>query len=63
MDNFYGHDDAAYACLRLLQYLERKNKTLGQVADELPKYESSPEIKFGLADDIKFKFIDEQIQR
>jgi phosphomannomutase/phosphoglucomutase len=62
MDNFYGHDDAAYACLRLLQYLERKNKTLGQVADELPKYESSPEIKFGLADDIKFKFIDEQIQ-
>jgi len=63
MDNFYGHDDAAYACLRLLQYLERVGKTLGQVADELPEYVSSPEIKFGLADDIKFQFIEDKIQQ
>lgn len=61
MDNFYGHDDGAYACLRLLSYLERKGKKLSQLIEELPKYISSPEIKFGLADEIKFKFISEVI--
>jgi len=61
MDNFYGHDDAAFACLRLMAYLERKNQTLSQEVTKLAHYVSSPEIKFGLADDIKFKFIDTEI--
>jgi len=56
-DNFYGHDDGAYASLRLLQYLERKNEVLSQAVSKLSHYVSSPEIKFGLADEIKFKFI------
>jgi phosphomannomutase/phosphoglucomutase len=60
-DNFYGHDDAAYASLRLMQYLERKNETLSQAAAQLSQYISSPEIKLGLGDDIKFKLIDEKI--
>lgn len=63
MDNFYGHDDGAYASLRLLQYLERKDQTLAQAVDLLPKYVSSPEIKLGLADEIKFKFIDTTIRK
>lgn len=62
MDNFYGHDDGAYASIRLLQYLERKNQKLSEAAAGLSKYVSSPEIKFGLADDIKFKFIDTVIR-
>lgn len=62
MDNFFGHDDGAYASLRLLQYLERKNQTLVQAVSELSIYVSSPEIKFGLADDIKFKFIETVIK-
>lgn len=62
MDNFYGHDDGAYASLRLLQFLERKKMALSQVVNQLPHYVSSPEIKFGLADNIKFKFIDTKIK-
>lgn len=62
MDNFFGHDDGAYASLRLLQYLERKQQTLSQAAGLLSKYVSSPEIKFGLADSIKFQFIDTKIR-
>lgn len=62
MDNFFGHDDGAYASLRLLQYLERKNQQLSDATAELSMYVSSPEIKFGLADDIKFKFIDTVIR-
>jgi len=62
MDNFFGHDDGAYASLRLLAYLERKNQTLSEAVSELAVYVSSPEIKFGLADDIKFEFINTVIQ-
>lgn len=62
MDNFFGHDDGAYASLRLLQYLERTKQKLSQAVDKLSIYVSSPEIKFGLADDIKFKFIDTKIR-
>jgi phosphomannomutase/phosphoglucomutase len=57
MDNFYGHDDCAFASLRLLNYLKRVKKSLGQVVSELPKYVSSPEIKLGLSDKIKFSFV------
>lgn len=62
MDNFYGHDDGANASLRLLQYLERKEQTLSQAFAKLPKYFSSPEIKFGLADAVKFQLIDNEIK-
>jgi len=62
MDNFFGHDDGAFASLRLLAYLERKNQSLGQAVALLSKYVSSPEIKFGLADAIKFEFVKNQIQ-
>lgn len=61
-DNFYGHDDGAYASLRLLQYLERTKQTVSQAAGKLSKYISSPEIKFGLADAIKFEFIQTKIK-
>lgn len=62
MDNFYGHDDGAYASLRLLQYLERTNQSLGEATSKLSIYVSSPEIKFGLADEIKFEFINTKIR-
>lgn len=61
MDNFYGHDDGAIGSLRLLAYLTRVGKSLKEVIQELPQYVSSPEIKLGLADEIKFQFIDNQI--
>lgn len=61
MDNFYGHDDAAYACLRLLSYLERRKIKLSEAVSELVQYISSPEIKLGLPDEIKFQLIDQEI--
>ena len=60
-DNAYGHDDTSFATLRLLSYLKRHNKSLKEVINEIPKYISSPEIKLGLADAIKFKFINDKI--
>ena len=63
MDNFYGHDDGAIASLRVLAYLTRRGKSLSEVVNELPKYISSPEIKLGLADDVKFQLINNEIKR
>lgn len=62
MDNFFGHDDGAYASLRLLAYLERTEQELSEAVSKLSQYISSPEIKLGLADEIKFKFIDTEIK-
>lgn len=61
MDNFYGHDDGAIATLRLLAYLTRVDKTLAAVIDELPVYVSSPEIKVGCPDAIKFQIVTDKI--
>ena len=61
VDNFYGHDDGAIATLRLLAYLTRTGKSLAEEVDMLPKYVSSPEIKVGCPDDVKFKLVSEKI--
>lgn len=61
MDNFYGHDDGAIASLRLLAYLTKVKKSLAAVIDELPQYVSSPEIKVGCPDAIKFSLVSEKI--
>jgi len=61
LDNFYGHDDGAIASLRLLAYLTRVNKSLHEAVSELPQYISSPEIKVGCPDAIKFKLVSEKI--
>ena len=62
-DNFYGHDDEAYATLRLLAYLARVGKSLAQVVDELPKYVTSPEIKVGCPDKVKFELVSDKISK
>lgn len=61
VDNFYGHDDGAIASLRLLAYLTRVGKSLKQAVSELPQYVSSPEIKVGCPDAIKFQLVSEKI--
>lgn len=61
VDNFYGHDDGAIASLRLLAYLTRVGTSLAEAVDELPKYVSSPEIKVGCPDAVKFQIVSEKI--
>ncbi len=62
MDNFFGHDDGAFASMRLLAYLERTKQTLSEAVAKLSTYVSSPEIKFGLADAVKFDFVATKIR-
>ncbi len=61
VDNFYGHDDGAIASLRLLAYLTRTDQSLKEAILKLPHYFSSPEIKVGCADNIKFSVVTDKI--
>ncbi|KKT45418.1 MAG: Phosphoglucomutase/phosphomannomutase alpha/beta/alpha domain III [Candidatus Collierbacteria bacterium GW2011_GWF2_44_15] len=63
LDNYFGHDDAAYACLRLLSFLERKNISLAQAATEFQGYIGSPEIKLGVDDNLKFNLVQGPIKQ
>lgn len=58
-DNAYGHDDAIYAALRVLEYLSDKNISLNELYASFPKFISSPEIKIGCPDNKKKKVIEE----
>ncbi len=62
VDKFYGHDDGFYAALRLLEYLSRRGKKFSEVLKEFPEYISSPEIKVGCPDDVKFDVVKRMLE-
>jgi phosphomannomutase/phosphoglucomutase len=61
-DRFYGYDDAIYASLRLLEILEEERKSLSALADEIPYYYSTPEIRVGCPDDKKFEVVSKLVE-
>jgi phosphomannomutase / phosphoglucomutase len=63
VDNFYGHDDGAIGSLRLLSYLTRVGLSLEEAIKKLPHYISSPEIKLGCPDDVKFAIVSTNITK
>ncbi|HEU0118841.1 MAG TPA: phosphomannomutase/phosphoglucomutase [Alphaproteobacteria bacterium] len=58
-DKYYGYDDAIYAAVRLLTTVSTSGKTLAQWRDELPSTVSTPELRFPVAEERKFKVIEE----
>lgn len=61
--HFYFRDKVAdvgsgiYAGLRLLEILSKTNKSLSELLSDIPKYYSTPEIKFASPDEKKFEVI------
>ena len=58
-DKFNGYDDGIYAGLRLIEILSTTNKTITEYLEGIEHYESTPEIKVAIPDDIKFSKIEE----
>lgn len=58
-DDYYGYDDAIYAAIRLLGFLETQTKSLSQLYDALPKYYNTPEIRIPCTEEDKFKIVDQ----
>lgn len=56
-DTYYGFDDAIYAAIRLLGFLETQSKSLSDLFDALPKYYNTPEIRLPCSEEEKFQII------
>lgn len=57
-DDYYGFDDAIYAAIRLISYLDKKNLSLSEVYEALPKVYNTTEIRVQCDDDKKFDIIE-----
>lgn len=58
-DKYFGFDDGIYAALRLVDIAAKSGKSIARMHDELPKMESTPEIKISCADERKFQAVEE----
>jgi phosphomannomutase/phosphoglucomutase len=57
-DNYYGYDDAIFAGARLLELLSKTEKSLHELASEIPKYVATPEIRVDCNDETKFSVVE-----
>ena len=58
-DGFYGHDDALYVAVRLLDILARGTATMTDLKDAMPVAFNTPEIRFDCPEERKFGAIAE----
>jgi phosphomannomutase/phosphoglucomutase len=58
-DRYYGFDDAIYAACRLLEIVAQVEVPLSEMLKDLPRYESTPEIRVACADERKFDVVGE----
>ncbi|MDP2206444.1 MAG: phosphomannomutase/phosphoglucomutase, partial [Alphaproteobacteria bacterium] len=62
-DKYYGFDDAPYCAVRLLDILSRSGKPLADLVAHLPKMENTPEVRFHVPAERKFKIAPEILAR
>ena len=60
-ENWFYFDDAIHALARVLKIISDSGKSLSELVNELPKYESTPEYRVNCPDDKKFKLVEELI--
>ena len=53
-DGFYGHDDALYVAIRLLDILARSDRPLAAWHDDMASMINTPELRFDCPDEEKF---------
>lgn len=62
-DDYFGYDDAIYVSARVLQTLSRTDRSLSAIMDDLPHFESTPEIRLECASDAeKFKIAEQAVE-
>lgn len=62
-DNWYGFDDAIYAAARLAGLVARSGRSLEELADRIPRYPSTPELRLDCPDDRKFDVVERVVER
>ncbi len=56
-DRWLGFDDAVYAACRILEILDKANAPFSSLLADVPQLVNTPEIRFELPEEIKFKVI------
>jgi phosphomannomutase/phosphoglucomutase len=56
-DNYFGFDDAIYAAARLAGLVQRSGRPFSELADAIPAYPSTPELRVDCAEDLKFEVV------
>lgn len=56
-DKFNGYDDGIYAGLRLIEILSHTNKNIDELLSGINHYESTPELKVKIPDELKFELV------
>ncbi|EKQ55432.1 MULTISPECIES: phosphomannomutase/phosphoglucomutase [unclassified Clostridium] len=56
-DEYFGYDDAIYACARLLRILSNTDKALNELLADIPKTYSTPEIRVECSEDEKLSYV------
>lgn len=62
-DKYYGFDDGPYCAVRLLDILSRSAKPLSALVAHLPKMQNTPEVRFHVPAERKFKIAPEILAR
>ncbi|MCM8758524.1 MAG: phosphomannomutase/phosphoglucomutase [Candidatus Omnitrophica bacterium] len=57
-DEYFGFDDAIYACLRLLRIMDQTGKKPEQLLEGKKKYFSSPEIRLEVGEEKKYRIVE-----
>lgn len=57
-NRYFGYDDAIYASMRLIELLSNSEKSFDQMISEIPKMKSTPEIRFDMPDEKKFRIVE-----
>jgi phosphomannomutase/phosphoglucomutase len=62
-DRFYGFDDAIYAAARLAALVQESGRSLAELADRIPQYPSTPELRVDCPEDRKFEIVEKIVER
>ncbi len=57
-DNYYGFDDALFVSARFYEIVSKLNKPVSKIINEMPYYESTPEIRTEVGEDAKWKIVE-----
>lgn len=59
--DFYGFDDAFFACLKLLEYVSMQDKPVSEIIASTPYYISTPTIQSKVTDEGKYALVDKLV--
>lgn len=57
-NRYFGYDDAIYSSMRLIELLSHSERDFSEILKEIPKMKATPEIRFDMSDEKKFKLVE-----